>query len=506
VARTCGTCGRTWDRRATFCGACGDLLDESSTSTRDRGPGRAWWRHPTLLVTTLALAVVGVVAAVPRLTVERVAPVDGEIGVPAADELRVARAGAGASLPVAAPEISCDRQGVATDCVAWSRALVDPATADGTAAWVVAAGDRLLTGGEDRVEAVDPRTGRRQWRLDVDHPHRPTGVVEGGVVLAGGGTTTMVDLATGEARWAVPTDDVVWGDVAVDGLVLTGASGGDGTGIVARDVSDGSERWRWSGGWGDALVRPLGDRVLVASGIDGSLALLDATSGSELARTDQPNGWLIGITDTTAVYQTVPTGNPGGPNPAGDPGATLVGLDLQDLGVRWERRVRASDVGFGVLAGIVVAPSTGRLTGIDAATGAVAWEVETDGPAASAGSTEVVAYHGPLDAFGPTLAPATPVLVTLEPAGGRVRGRDPATGAVLWQSMAETDLHHALVGDGIVLVLTSEGHRVLDIGDGTVRVHVRAPNTSPISRFPLLLLHHESGYVVRVRSPEAGLP
>lgn len=500
VTRTCGTCGRSWSAPAAFCGTCGALLDDGLATTRTPGPSAARRRHPVVAGGVVALAVVAVVAAVPSLSIDRTPPVDGTIGVPAPDDLQAAPADTTVRRPVEAPEVVCLRDDVAVDCVAWSRALASPPSGrDEFGAWVLPVGDRVLVVTEDRVEAVDAADGTRLWQRDTagEGGLYPVGVVgHDGLVLAGGNHTAVVDLRDGGERWVVDTGVAAWGMGADADLVLVQAPGRSGVSVVAHDAADGHRRWAWDAPWVDVHVaRPPGsDRIVVVSSAGDGLAVLDRATGRELARSeDMADTWLVGVLDDVAVVATSPATPPASaPDLAGDGGATLRGIDLAGGAQRWEHDVPASNRGFDLAGGLVVAPSTGQLTAIDARTGQVVWEVPTQAP-------EFSASHGTLwSASAAATGEPVHTLVTVEPSQSVLRGRDPTTGAVRWERETRDGIHHASVDGDRLLVFAVQGTSVHDAATGAPVVQVRTSNGSPVGADPFLLYHHGSGYVTRI--------
>lgn len=111
-----------------------------------------------------------------------------------------------------------------------------PAVADGT----VYFGSR-----DGTLYAVDAHTGTTRWTATHDTSWvNSSPAVAHGEVYAGssdGRFVQAIDAATGEERWRVPTDGVVWSSPTVAGeLVVVG----DGAGVLrAVDRRDGTARW-----------------------------------------------------------------------------------------------------------------------------------------------------------------------------------------------------------------------------------------------------------------------
>lgn len=442
------------------------------------------------------VVVAGGAVVVPQVSVERTAPVGGEIGLPEADDLRAAPAGTTPRRTMPAPEVSCTRGEVELDCLAWSRALLPPPDEDGRFGWVIAAGAYLLGPTPGALEAADLATGTRLWRLDLEENLGPLAVDGDVAVLAGPDESMVVELATGTVRWHADTRPGVHGDVLGDGLVLTGQLPvTDGPLLVARDVVDGHTVWTWGSGNSAQVHRRPGGEVLVAS--DQGLAVLDAATGQERLRTDTRSDWIVDVVDDVAVVVAARHGDPAGHDPADEPGTTLLGVDLTNGSIRWERDVDTSRINPGTAGGLLLMSSPQHLTAIDAATGEVAWQ-----QALEPGQT--VAHHRfPMSAQRADAVAPPQVVVILDTADDVVRGHDPGTGSVVWEHAVATNLQHASVGADTVVVHDTTGYLLLDLPTGRERLHVRAPGVPLASLDPLVLLHPASGHVLRVEPPDA---
>lgn len=505
MSRTCESCGRSWRGSASFCGACGDLLPDAMAATTVRSPSTGSARRGPVLAVALGVVVLAAAAAVPSLTIERTPPVTGEVGVPETDELQAAPAGTTIRRAVPGPEVSCSRDGETFDCVVWERDLGGPPDPQGEQLWPTASGDHILLVGPDGIEGIDARTGTRRWRVEeqTHHPF-PRGVGETVVAIEGqpDDELRVIDLATGDVRWrASGFHGTVQGELVHGDLVLTGSDGGDPA-VVARDLDDGTERWRWSNPWPWVQATSVREDRLVLSPAsdDDGLAIVDPRTGTEIATsTARVSWWIRGAVDDTIVLAEPlePDASSGG-DLAGDGGAVLRGVSLEDGTVRWERRVRAGHVQFGMAAGVVLAPSTGRILAIEVSTGEVAWQAAVD-------AVHELAYHGPAGFDGsPDWSRLPPVVVTVDRSAGLLRALDATTGAPQWDRPIDGAIQHVAVSPDVVWVGLDDGFLILDPATGRerVRVHGTQQQVQPFSLEPLLLFHHESGTVLRL-DPDA---
>lgn len=501
MSRTCGSCGRSWHGAAAFCGACGDLLPDALSATVARTAGDRSGRRGPLLAVALGIAVLAGATAVPSLSIERTPPVTGEIGVPEADDLRTAPPGTTRRRAVPAPDVTCAVADRPVTCVVWSRDLVGPASPDGRQAWpAIVDRDHVLLAGQDALTGVDVHDGTRLWQDEAMGHAFPHDAGSGVVVLDGpAGGAQVRDLTTGQPRWeSEGAGGVVQGDVVQGDVVLTGAAERDEPAVVARDLADGTQRWRWGSPWRSVQVAGVtGDRILLMPTHDESgLAVLDVRTGAALAVAEaEVAHWLVGVVADVAVL-ALPAGQQGSSRraPAGDGGALLRGVSLLDGQVAWEHRVPAGDVMFGLVDGVVLAPSTDRLTVLDARTGVEAWRLEP--------TDEAAGYHGPLGATGaPSWQDLPSIVVTVDDQDDVLRGRDPLTGEVRWATPVDGVLHVA-VSPEAVWAVRHEGFVLLDPDTGRERLQVHAPGHHPAGFDPLVLFHHGSGTVTRLSVPE----
>lgn len=484
-----------------FCGACGALLDRPLPSRGGSG-GRdrsSWWRHPAVAGGLAVLVLVGVVTAVPTLSIERTDPIeDTTIDVPDTDELQGAPAGTRTRRQVDPPQVTCTRDDVEVDCVRWSRGLLDPMdNGRGPQTWPMVFGDHLLLVGDGEVEAVDAATGTRLWRTDAPHDAYPAGALDGVLVLQRPSGMSGMDLATGDPRWSVDTSPPVHGHVVHDDIVLTGPDPDAATALVARDPRDGEVLWTWSSPapWHDLHVRRLDRERLLVSSTGQGVAVVDASTGGERSLAeDLTEAWIVGVVDGTILTLAQPDMDLSEPNPAGDPGAVVSGIDLVDGTTRWTRDVRSSQSWFSVVGDLVIAPSSRHLTALDTTTGETVWEVQT------ARSEALAQYQpvGPWQPLEPAAAEAPTIVVTLAQTTGVARGREAATGKLVWEQDLSQDAWHAVVTADHVVVQTNGGVRVLSVATGEERLGVDSPQLQLAGTDPFIVFHQISGYVARL--------
>jgi outer membrane protein assembly factor BamB len=188
----------------------------------------------------------------------------------------------------------------------------------------VVAGGRLVyfhnEDGHERLECLDPETGKRHWEFAYPVKYRdrygyaagPRGspVIDGDMVYAVGVTAMMhaLELKTGKLLWKrnlaadfnIPQyffgygpTPVVWRDLVIANV--GGKKGPEGVCVAAFDKKTGKTMWQYKDPWGASYASPVVGKIggrevaLVMAGGEskpptGGLLVLDARSGERLAR------------------------------------------------------------------------------------------------------------------------------------------------------------------------------------------------------------------------------
>lgn len=260
----------------------------------------------------------------------------------------------------------------------------------------------------NRLVAVDPATGEQQWETQfapedgwANGLPAPT-VANGMVVSQTADTLQAFDTETGERRWKNEDRALLAGPLVADDETVFAPSYGDGTSLVAYDLADGSERWTALDRVSSNSFVGLTDETVFASSFDEVVAL-SRSDGAELWRTSVGTESVVlgagrkgpvhsPVVDEDSVYVA------GGHQAAvqGDTGA-LVALDRSDGGELWRFKPESGDAQTEI-SGVWGLPmlydgtlyvvggradvtsgssSTYQLYAVDAASGAVEWEVST---------------------------------------------------------------------------------------------------------------------------------
>ncbi len=279
------------------------------------------------------------------------------------------------------------------------------------------------------VLALDASTGAVRWRYDLSAESPPAFAfhwmacpphVHGrDVLVCGHRRPTLLDLATGRARWTLPAvgreDALTQAAAAVQGEWIY--RGGLSSGVVAYRRSGAerpSERWR------SPVERATVGPVIVSEGVlvqtDGALTLLDRQTGKPRWRVEQPFG------PTTAAPLSL------GRNLvlAASTSQGLLALEARTGRVRWRLPAPPPLLSFAmnrrgsavsaspVLVGHTVFTTLddGRVVALDAATGKIVWQRALGvplpaGAVPGGGRLFVLDYGGALYAFAPA-SPSAP--------------------------------------------------------------------------------------------------
>jgi outer membrane protein assembly factor BamB len=152
--------------------------------------------------------------------------------------------------------------------------------------------------------AVSLSDGQEVWRTELPSPSRSGVSASGDLVVVGSndGSVTALEVATGEIRWTEPVGDAIYSSITLTGdLALTSAPGGDdgGFAVVALDVADGSEAWRYEPGGGAFFgsTAAFADGTAFATFDDATVRAFDAETGEER--------WLARMNDIAAATPPV---------------------------------------------------------------------------------------------------------------------------------------------------------------------------------------------------------
>lgn len=147
-----------------------------------------------------------------------------------------------------------------------------------------------LVGTDDRLVAVDARTGLERWRTPPEtgvHPSACSAEYVVGPVVGADGSFGAVNAASGETEWTR--------DLAADGNARTGPCIANetvylGSGpLYALDLADGTTRWSAPLPTADVDAEPVtdGERIYLAVGEADRVLALDADTGEA--------AWSVGV-------------------------------------------------------------------------------------------------------------------------------------------------------------------------------------------------------------------
>ena len=256
------------------------------------------------------------------------------------------------------------------------------------------AGNTLYFGSEDGyVYAIDARTGRERWRLNVGAPIPSTPAIADGRVYftARDRRLHAVDAATGKPLWSRQfgpdlSDANYWdfymsSPVLAAGRLLVGS--GDGH-LYALDPRSGRLLWRYDAHSRIRSTPAVAQGIAVFGGQDGKVRGVDIASGREkwrFASDGAAHDFALKQNDTTSVYASPSIADDVVTIGARD--AYLYGLDLRTGRLLWKQTHDGSSwiLSTAVAGGHVYVGSGSAfvLQAADLRTGKEQWRVKTQG-------------------------------------------------------------------------------------------------------------------------------
>ncbi|MBT2491421.1 PQQ-binding-like beta-propeller repeat protein [Streptomyces sp. ISL-96] len=284
---------------------------------------------------------------------------------------------AGSSLYCNAPGIQASRLSPADGSVSWSKrsASTSQPVWDGSAPVLSGGLLHVVAPGGDRLEALDPKSGKRRWSIGLSG--RPVALLAAKSVLlvaTGDGAVKAVNNTTGETRWTRPLGGIgtLWmaSPGRPEGPVFAVTPSADGTASTVRAVDPDSGTMLWEQRL-NGVLNPVG-----ASG--EALFLLSSDTDTQTRAVVR-----LGIKDRTA--RRIPLVTPVNQAQATVRGDTayifggsgsLVAVDTGSAGSaqqaqRWRLETTVSRASRPVASGdrVYLTAADGRLLAVDAADG-----------------------------------------------------------------------------------------------------------------------------------------
>jgi outer membrane protein assembly factor BamB len=220
--------------------------------------------------------------------------------------------------------------------------------------------------------AVTAEDGAEVWRTELPSPSRSgvTATADGDLVLVGGndGSVTAVEASSGEIRWTQPVGDAIYTAIGVtDVHALVSAAGEDGGAfaVIALDLTDGAEAWRYEPGAAAFFGSPpaIADGTAYIASDDATVRAIDTTSGTER--------WAARMNDITAATPPIVLDDI---VVAVDVGGQVYAFDRATGDRRWDHalnvgRLNVRSAAVAVGTSIVVPTARGELFAVEQTTG-----------------------------------------------------------------------------------------------------------------------------------------
>jgi outer membrane protein assembly factor BamB len=266
------------------------------------------------------------------------------------------------------------------------------------------------------LAAIDTATGKPKWVFTAEHERKfeakglhgypsaaqtipdawdiytSSPLIAAGKVYfgSGDGNVYAVDQQTGLLQWKVATSDVVHTSPAfANGTVYVGSFD---SALYAIDADSGQVRWTFQAGQDPAIHNQVGfqsspavaDGVVYAGCRDGHLYAIDAATGKKKWDYPTNKSWVNGTPAVRDGVVYVGTSD----------SARFMAIDAKSGRLKFNYDAKAYIFSSAAVAGGLVyfGNHAGRVRALDAKTGALAWEFETDG--AKADPLKVLAEDG----------------------------------------------------------------------------------------------------------------
>ncbi|MBB3836320.1 outer membrane protein assembly factor BamB [Runella defluvii] len=295
---------------------------------------------------------------------------------------------------------------------------------------------------ENKMYAVDAKTGTKKWEFQTVGAPVSSPVVEKGILYFGGGSgdnkVYALDAASGAKKWEFSVASVIQSSPTVaDGIVYI-TSFSDKT-LFALDASTGSLKWKYASSDSKGGVCVANGLVIVSDNNNKGLLALEAATGAVKWRAV---GGSLFVGSVTVSNDIVYASN--------YDKATLHALDIKTGAEKWKFATTLS-------GSFQSSPITGNglvyfvggddyLYALDAATGAKKWSLNS-----------FKQFLGPVFANGILYASSTNINGTYDP---RIHALDAATGArkiAMGTNTTDSRTNPALWIDGKVYMSSSSG-------------------------------------------------
>ncbi len=301
-------------------------------------------------------------------------------------------------------------------------------------------GDKLYAfgfkDGKEVVRCLDAGTGKEIWKNEYDArsagglarafpaARSSPAVADGKVVTLGvQGALSCLDAQKGDVLWrkestgSVPGFSAASSPLLVDGLCVVQVGGDRGGAVVAYDLADGKERWRWSSDgtkFASPMLLTLNDLKAVVVETAGSIAAVNLAGGKLLWKTNFSTRYNAStpMVEGDVVY-FAGSGQPVTAVTLEKQGDALTGKELwtdNDASVIFNTPVIKDGLMFGL-------SERNEIFCIDTKTGKRLWSKRLEGGGGGGGGGRGRGGYGSIVAAGPVLFALTPAadLVVFKP-------------------------------------------------------------------------------------------
>lgn len=265
-----------------------------------------------------------------------------------------------------------------------------------------------------------------------------------------------IDINSGDIRWEVSQDEPITAPAIIDDSLVFG-----GSGLTARDWSDGEELWTYNpeSKWATTPVNS-GDTVYSSS--NGSIFAMDVTDQTQVWTNDRDSR----VSSTVGLYDGTVFAGSAGKN------HELVAIGSHDGGVKWSTQTEQGIKTTPAISNdsVYASGNSGAIYSVDRSNGDIEWTISPDGNTRHPASSPAIGKDS--------------VYVHSE---NTVYAMDSSNGDVIWEKRFKSNVPYPIIATPSNVALISKNTiEILKSKDGAEQNSFDLPEGSQLSGLAVL--------------------